>query len=52
MITKCLRQYFSVKKKIYSPDLTKQIILNTTSKVSFIAGITLGPKGRNVLIQN
>jgi len=52
MITKSLRAFFSAKRKIYTPESTKNIILSTTSKISFIAGITLGPKGRNVVIQN
>lgn len=52
MLTKFLRCNFASGKKIYTPEASKAVILNTTSKVSFIAGITLGPMGRNVLIQS
>lgn len=52
MLSKILRWQFGSGRKIYSPEASKEIILETTSKVSFVAGITLGPMGRNVLIQN
>lgn len=52
MLTKVLKRFCSSKKKIYSSESSKNIILNITSKIANIAGITLGPKGRNVLIQN
>lgn len=51
MIINILRAQFS-KKKLYFGDDCKQVINDTVSLISKIAGITLGPKGRNVLIEN
>jgi chaperonin GroEL (HSP60 family) len=37
-------------KKIYDQYQSQEIILKTCQTVSKVASITLGPKGRNVLI--
>ena len=45
------RQLFSTKK-IYYPEQTKNIVAKTAGIVEKVAAITLGPYGRNILIQS
>ena len=46
-----LKFFSSAKKMIFGPECT-QIISDTAQEVAKVAAITLGPMGRNVVIEN
>ena len=52
MISKIATRTFSTAKKIYRPEQMKAVVAKTAGTVEKTAAITLGPYGRNVLIQN
>ena len=51
MLTRILKAT-KVTKKIYFSESCRDIINETTKTIERVAGITLGPYGRHVLIQN
>lgn len=51
MLCKQVRAQIAKKKLLFGEDCSAQIN-NATQMIARVAGITLGPKGRNILIQH
>lgn len=51
MLRRIAKAFFS-SKKIFYHDSCSAVIAETAQEIAKVAGLTLGPMGRNVMIEN